>query len=92
MLKTPKILLGTLAAGLVLTGCSTISDIIEPARKYAGKGAAAAIVGECALSSEQRLANLTSVNAALVEMDSEAKALSIDCDGDDKPDILQVAE
>jgi hypothetical protein len=77
-------------AAVTLSGCETIGGILEPARILAGRGAATAMVGECALSGEQRLANLNSVNAALLEAGSAAKALSLDCDGDGQPDILQV--
>jgi hypothetical protein len=84
------LLVAALSAAFLLAGCETINSVLEPARKYAGKGAATAIEGECALSTEQRLANLTSVNAALAEMGSEAHALSLDCDGDNQPDILKV--
>jgi hypothetical protein len=85
-----SVLGGVLLAAVTLSGCETIGGILEPARIFAGRGAATAMVGECALSGEQRLANLNSVNAALLEAGSAAKALSLDCDGDGQPDILQV--
>ena len=79
-----------IAVLFLVSGCAALSQYIDPAREYAGKGAAVAIEGECQLSNKQRLQNLVSVNAALAERGAKAKALSLDCDGDGQPDLLEV--
>lgn len=73
-----------IAAGAVLGACS----LLEPVRTYAGKGAAQAVTAECSLSPEQRLKNLGSINNELMAMNSPARAVSLDCDGDGTPDLL----
>jgi hypothetical protein len=77
---------------VLVAGCSYLSGFIDPAREFAGKGAAIAAEGECALSSDQRLANLTSVNGYLATNGSQVRVLALDCDGDGSPDVLEPAQ
>lgn len=81
MRKSSLILIAVLALG----GCATPYG--EGARMYAGAGAAKAVKGACLLNDTERQKNLNTVNEELAEAGVAHRACSMDCNGDDKPDL-----
>ena len=72
---------------LLLGACEIVSGAIDTGREYGGKGAAAAVEAECALSADQRAKNLEAVNNALAARGMTPQ-LPLDCNGDGVPDDL----
>lgn len=82
--------IGAIAA-VVVVGAGSCA-LIEQARYVGAEVAGRAVALECALSIDERKANLAAINGWLLANNVTARAIALDCDGDGQSDFPDSTE